>query len=179
MRIERSGDGRRTARAKRDPRPDGISRRVASAAREDQADRAQLAPAETTERPKPLHQLGRVGVPSAPVRRKPLTKVLAGLIGAVAIVGGGVLIVLSAARQRVPAPDPSPSGSVGVTSSPTSSSPIPMTATSPSGSAPTSSTAAQSVQVNATAATTNADPGDPGFGWPAPSFGSTAAPAVP
>ena len=116
MRIERSGDSRRTANG--NPRAAGIY---------------PPSPAQTAERIKPLHQLGRVGeVPSAPVRRMPLTMVVAGMIGAVAIVGGGVVIVLASARQDVPCPDPSPSGSLGVTSSPTSSSPIPMTATSAS-----------------------------------------------
>ena len=99
MRIERSGDSRRTANG--NPRAAGIY---------------PPSPAQTAERIKPLHQLGRVGeVPSAPVRRMPLTMVVAGMIGAVAIVGGGVVIVLASARQDVPAPDPSPSGSLGVT----------------------------------------------------------------
>ena len=107
MRIELSGDDHRTAHVNRNARPGGI-----------------YPPAARTAEPtKALHQLGRVGeVPSTPVRRMPPTMVVAGLIGAVALVGGGVVIVLSAARQDAPAPDPGPSGSSGVTSSQTSSS---------------------------------------------------------
>lgn len=191
MSIERARDhGRTTGLVARHPRPDGISRRVASAARDrhlgslreqvptgwhrpalDHPTAAVSAgsarssdPAEPNGRRR--RQVGRV-LDDLPTRRRPTADVAAAL-GTLVALGAGTVLILSATSGSPADPPSAPA-----------THPAPPTATSADLPAPTLTVGTADLTSEggpavgtAPAVVSTLNPGDPGFGWPSTTFGS-------
>jgi len=195
--IQRSRKGLRAAGAAgRNPRPDGVSRRVAAAAHPRRPRTLQSAVPtgwhrRTFEDPgyqEPgghQYQVGRfIDIEPARDRRMPRAAVVAGLLVATGAAGAAVAIILAAPSEPDPGPVPHPS--IGVTASPTPTNQVlpeqtsvlasvgPTPSVAPSVAPTVAPTVAQtdSAAPAAPAVVSPLTAGDPGFGWPSTAFGS-------
>lgn len=190
MSVERARDrGRASGLVARYPRPDGISRRVATAARDrhpgpppepvptgwhrhvfdhpavvlNPGPRQENGPVDATGRHR--RQMGRV-LDGSPTRRRPA--IVAGSLGAVVALGVGAALILAAPSGRpadsppVPATQPAtPAATRTVIPTPTVDTAGPTDPEAPPAPAP--------------AVVSTLSAGDPGFGWPSTAFGGVPA----